>query len=114
MASRSLPVSVPDVPLACNCARLVGVAQVHARRVGQALCRLCVELLRDQRWEVITQEEEDQAHALLRAYRDGPLRRPAAEARAPGPDVVLARHPPHEPQPSPKVESDDSTSPSAH
>lgn len=90
MASRSLPVSVPDVPLACNCARLVGVAQVHARRVGQALCRLFVALLRDQRWEVITQEEEDQAHALFRAYRDGPLCHRAAAAGASVPVAALS------------------------
>ena len=44
----------------------VVAAAVHARRVGDAPCRLFVALLRDQRWEVITQEDEDQARALLR------------------------------------------------
>ncbi|MGE3538666.1 MAG: hypothetical protein AB7N91_14710 [Candidatus Tectimicrobiota bacterium] len=68
----------------------VVAAAVHARRVGQAPCRLFVALLRDQRWEVITQEDEDQAHALLRAYRSGPVRRLAVEAGAPEPDAALA------------------------
>jgi len=68
----------------------VVAAAVHARRVGQKPCRLFVALLRDQRWEVITQEDEDQARALLRAYRDGPLRRYTAEACAPEPDAALS------------------------
>jgi hypothetical protein len=68
----------------------VVAAAVHARRVGQEPCRLIVALLRDQRWEVITQEDEDQARALLRAYRDGPLRRCAAESCAPEPDAALS------------------------
>jgi hypothetical protein len=54
----------------------VVAAAVHARRVGQAPCRLFVALLRDRRWEVITQNDEDQAVALLRAQRDGPRRWP--------------------------------------
>ena len=65
----------------------VVAAAVHARRVGQAPCRLFVALLRDQRWEVITQEDEDQACRRLRAHRDGPCQRtvsPAAE-----PEVLL-------------------------
>ena len=64
----------------------VVAAAVHAQRVGQAPCRLFVALLRDRRWEVITQEDEDQAHALLRAQRDGPRRRlgpPAARPEVP-------------------------------
>jgi hypothetical protein len=65
-------------------------AAVHARRVGQEPCRLFVALLRDQRWEVITQDDEDQARALLRAQRDGPCRRSAAEACAPVPDASLS------------------------
>jgi len=68
----------------------VVAAAVHARRVGQEPCRLFVALLRDRRWEVITQEDEDQACALLRAHRDGPLRRSAAEACAPVPDASLS------------------------
>ena len=36
--------------------------------------RLFAVLLQDQRWEVITQEDEDQARALLREHRDGPPR----------------------------------------
>ena len=43
-------------------------AAVHARRVGDAPCRLFVALLRDQRWEVIMQEDEDEARRLLRLY----------------------------------------------
>ena len=75
----------------------VVAAAVHARRVGQAPCRLFVALLRDQRWEVITQEDEDQARRLLREHRDGPCQRtraPAAEPEVPLPDdarfVLLA------------------------
>jgi len=72
-------------------ARLTVVAAaVHARRVGTEPCRLFVALLRDQRWEVITQEDEDQARALLRVHRDGPLRRSAVEACTPVPDVALS------------------------
>jgi len=51
-------------------------AAVHARRVGQAPCRLFVALLRDRRWEVITQDDEDRARMLLREHADGPCRRP--------------------------------------
>ena len=58
----------------------VVAAAVHARRVGDAPCRLFVALLRDQRWEVITQEDEDQARRLLREHRDGP---PHAHERQP-------------------------------
>jgi hypothetical protein len=58
-------------------------AAVHARRVGEEPCRLFVALLRDQRWEVITQEDEDQALAMLRAYRDGPCRRSTGLTAAP-------------------------------
>src|SRR5438105_10720210 len=68
----------------------VVAAAAHARRVGQEPCRLFVALLRDQRWEVITQEDEDQARALLRVYRDGPLRRHAAESCTPVPDAALS------------------------
>jgi len=75
----------------------VVAAAVHARRVGQAPCRLFVALLRDQRWKVITQEDEDQAHRLLREHRDGPCWRsavPAAVPEVPLPDdarfVLLA------------------------
>lgn len=67
----------------------VVAAAVHARRVGQEPCRLFVALLRDQRWEVITQEDEDQARTLLRGHRDGPRRRNAA-ACAPGPGAPLS------------------------
>ncbi|MGE3537821.1 MAG: hypothetical protein AB7N91_10360 [Candidatus Tectimicrobiota bacterium] len=70
--------------------RLVGVAQVHARRVGKEPCRLFVGLLQAQRWEVITQEDEDQAHAMLGAHRDGPLRRHTAEGATSIPDVALS------------------------
>src|SRR5262249_6724243 len=46
------------------------------RRVGQDPCRLFVALLRDRRWEVITQDDEDRARMLLREHADGPCRRP--------------------------------------
>ena len=65
-------------------------AAVHARRVGEAPCRLFVALLRDQRWEVMTQEDEDQACALLRLYRDGPQRRCVPEISAPEPEAALS------------------------
>jgi hypothetical protein len=68
----------------------VVAAAVHARRVGEAPCRLFMALLRKQRWEVITQEDEDQARALLRAYRDGPPRDRVPEVCAPAPEVPLA------------------------
>ncbi|MGE3537361.1 MAG: hypothetical protein AB7N91_07980 [Candidatus Tectimicrobiota bacterium] len=68
----------------------VVAAAVHARRVGQEPCRLFVALLRDQRWEVITQEDEDKALAILREHRDGPLRRHAAAACAPEADATLS------------------------
>ena len=68
----------------------VVAAAVHARRVGQAPCRLFVALLRDRRWEVITQEDEDQARALLRAQRDGPYRCSAVEAGTPVPEAPLS------------------------
>jgi len=42
--------------------------------VGQAPRRRCVALLRDRRWEVITQEDEDRARTLLREHADGPCR----------------------------------------
>ncbi len=61
---------------------------MHSRRVGLEPCRLFVALLRDQRWEVITQEDEDQARALLRVSRDGSPQRCVPEAYAPGPEAV--------------------------
>jgi len=61
----------------------VVAAAVHARRVGQAPCRLFVALLRDRRWEVITQADEDQARRLLREHTDGPCRRPPVPAAVP-------------------------------
>ena len=64
-------------------------AAVHARRVGDTPCRLFVALLRDQRWEVITQEDEDQARALLRVYRYGSPRRRVPETTAPASEVPL-------------------------
>ena len=68
----------------------VVAAAVHARQVGDAPCRLFVALLRDQRWEVMTQEDEDQARALLRVARDGPPRRCVPEACAPEPEAALS------------------------
>jgi hypothetical protein len=66
----------------------VVAAAVHARRVGDAPCRLFVALLRDQRWEVITQEDEDQARRLLREHRDGPP--PRTRTPAAMPEVSLS------------------------
>ena len=63
--------------------RNVVAAAVHARRVGEVPCRLFVALLRDQHWEVITQEDEDQARRLLWEHRDGPCPRTRAPATAP-------------------------------
>jgi len=68
----------------------VVAAAVHARRVGQAPCRLFVALLRDRRWEVITQDDEDQARALLRAQRDGPRRWPRQAPAAVVPEMPLS------------------------
>jgi len=68
----------------------VVAAAVHARRVGQAPCRLFVALLRDRRWEVITQDDEDQALALLRAQRDGPRRWPPPAPAAAVPAMPLS------------------------
>ena len=65
----------------------VVAAAVHARRVGDTPCRLFVALLRDQRWEVITQEDEDQARRLLREHRDGPA--PRMRAPTTVPEVLL-------------------------
>ena len=56
---------------------------VHARRVGQAPCRLFVALLRDRRWEVITQEDEDTARGWLRDYLYGRAPREVPAATAP-------------------------------
>ena len=68
----------------------VVAAAVHARRVGQAPCRLFVAVLRDRRWEVITQDDEDQARVLLRAQRDGPRRRPPPAPTAAVPEMPLS------------------------
>ena len=68
----------------------VVAAAVHARRVGLAPCRLFVTLLRDRRWEVITQEDEDQALALLQVYRYGPPQRRVPKACTPEPEAVLS------------------------
>ena len=68
----------------------VVAAAVHARRVGQAPCRLFVALLRDRRWEVLTQEDEDTAHRWLREHTYGP-RPPAMPAvGTPAPAVPLS------------------------
>lgn len=61
----------------------VVAAAVHAQRIGQAPCRLFIALLRDRRWEVITQADEDTARAWLRTFRDGPPRRAAPAPVAP-------------------------------
>jgi hypothetical protein len=41
-------------------------------------------------YEVITQEDEDQARTLLRVYRYGPLRRRVPEACTPAPKAALS------------------------
>ena len=61
----------------------VVAAAVHARRMGHEPCRLFVALLRDRRWEVITQEDEDTAQRWLRDALYGPALRTAPEAAAP-------------------------------
>jgi hypothetical protein len=68
----------------------VVAAAVHARRVGQAPCRLFVALLRDRRWEVITQADEDQARRWLREHADGPCRRGAQAPAATVPAIPLS------------------------
>ena len=80
---------------AAGCRRRGGTAQrggaaVHARRVGDTPCRLFVALLRDQWWEVITQEDEDQARRLLRGIAMGlPHDRVPAPARVSLPTHAL-------------------------
>jgi len=68
----------------------VVAAAVHARRVGQEPCRLFVALLRDRRWEVITQDDEDRARTLLREHADGPCRRGARAPAAAVPERLLS------------------------
>jgi len=68
----------------------VVAAAVHARRVGQAPCRLFVALLRDRRWEVITQEDEDTAQRWLREQAYGPWRPAMPAAGTPAPAVPLS------------------------
>jgi hypothetical protein len=63
----------------------VVAAAVHARRVGHEPCRLFVALLRDRRWEVITQDDEDTARGWLRDDLYGPAHRAEPEAAAPPP-----------------------------
>jgi hypothetical protein len=58
----------------------VVAAAVHARQVGDDPCALFVVLVRDQQWAVITQEDEDRAHTLLREHATGPQRRAKAIA----------------------------------
>ena len=58
--------------------------------IRDAPCRLFVALLRDQRWEVITQEDEDQARRLLRAHRDGSQQHHMPEGCAPEPGAALS------------------------
>ncbi len=63
---------------------------VHAQRVGHEPCRLFVALLRDRRWEVITQEDEDTAHRWLREQAYGPPRPAMPAPAAPAPAVPLS------------------------
>jgi hypothetical protein len=60
----------------------VVTAAVHARRVGNDPCALFVALLRDQRWTVLTQADEDTACALL---RPSPCQAPRTTVGAPMP-----------------------------
>jgi hypothetical protein len=65
----------------CEADRLTFVAAaVHARRVGEDPCALFVTLVRGQHWAVITQEDEDRAHTLLREHATGRQRRAKAIA----------------------------------
>ena len=68
----------------------VVAAAVHAQRMGQEPCRLFVALLRDRRWEVITQDDEDTARGWLRDYLYGPAPREAPAAPAPTSEVPLS------------------------
>ena len=68
----------------------VVAAAVHARRVGQEPCALFVALLRDQRWEVITQDDEDTARGWLREHLYGSTPREEPTAAAPAPAVPLS------------------------
>jgi len=52
---------------------------VHALRIGQEPCRLFVALLRDRRWEVITQEDEDRALRMVREHEGGTRQRSAEQ-----------------------------------
>jgi len=61
----------------------VVAAAGHTRRVGQDPGALFVALVRAQRWEVITDGDEDTARGWLRASLDGPAHRAAPEALAP-------------------------------
>jgi hypothetical protein len=53
----------------------VVAAAVHARRVGHEPGALFVALLRDRRWEVLTQKDEDTARGWLRDSCYGPALR---------------------------------------
>lgn len=68
----------------------VVAAAVHARRVGQAPGALFVALVRAQRWEVLTQEDEDTAWGGLRDYLYGPTPREQPAAAAPASAVPLS------------------------
>ena len=50
----------------------------------------CVALLRDQRWEVITQEDEDRVRTLLREHANGPCRRGALAPATAVPEMPLS------------------------
>ena len=68
----------------------VVAAAMPAQRVDQAPCRLCVALLRAQRWDVITQKDEERARTLLREHADGPCRRGARAPAATVPAMPLS------------------------
>ena len=76
----------------CDADRLNFVAAaVHARRIGATPCALFVAVVREQRWELITQEDEDQARALLRERDAGPARHVAAPTRGLSEDARFVR-----------------------
>src|SRR5262249_18533799 len=68
----------------------VVAAAVHARRVGQAPCRLFVALLRDRRGARRPEDAGARARALLRAQRAGPRRWPRQAPAAAVPEMPLS------------------------
>ena len=76
----------------CEADRLHFVAAaMHARRIGSVPCALFVAIVRDQRWERITDGDEDEARALLRQHDPRPGRRPVAPRWGLSDDACVVR-----------------------